>query len=868
MSWNILKQERKPAKGTAPPKRRTASKLDSSYIEAAAKRGCASCPLDKADLETPKIPPTGSDKPAVYIVGEAPGKEEDEQGEQFVGKSGQLLRRQIPEKWEKKIRWNNTIRCRPPANREPALLELACCRKQQEEDIARSKPKIILGFGNVPLTWMLGGGNKISVWRGRLVPVSIRGHHCWYMPMLHPSYILRSQYQNKAEATEELFRRDISQAFEYLDNRLEPPVVEDPKEKDKDVVLLTKFSRIMEALEIAKTWEFYGIDLETNGIRPYTADAKILTCAISNYEQTFAFPLRHRQAAWKRNELRDVEASLRSLLLSGGKPIAHNSKFEQEWLSFFFGPGVVHEVDWQDTMAQAYVLDERAGAKGLENVSVLMLGMNVKNLRTRSGRIVNVKKLDDEQLEDVLDYNAYDSKYVYPIYHIQAERLEAEGLTGVYEMMNTRAGPFALAQQAGVQPDTRVASLFHKEYEGKITKIERAIQKEKDVVAYVKKTDKPFLSTSPKALLNLLHHELGFKECIVSTDKRSGKTKLSTGEEVLKQIDHPLSKLILELRGYSKLDSTYIVPLLEGGKHIWEDGLIHTSYNHLLTSTGRTSSEEPNLQNFPYRTDEARRIREVLVAEKDKWLVAFDYGQIEARVIAMASKCPVLTKALWEGYDIHGEWTQRIADAYPQRIGGKKMLHDKAALKAFRERVKNLWTFPLFYGSVLDSVAKGLEVPAKVLSPLYDEFWEMFDAVHEWQEKLRKFYRKHGYVEALTYRRRHGPLSQNEIVNTPVQGTASDIVVDASIRLSRMAYEQENPALQWRLNVHDDLSFYISDKSLEDDIQLIGKTMVTPTFGFINVPLVVEVAVGKNWGEMEEVAKISSADFGHTRGAV
>src|SRR5262249_24680858 len=158
---------------------------------------------------------------------------------------------------------------------------------------------------------------------------------------------------------------------------------------------------------------------------------------------------------------------------------------------------------------------------------------------------------------------------------------------------------------------------------------------------------------------------------------------------------------------------------------------------------------------------------------------AFDYGQIEARVIAMFTKDKSFCKALWDRYDVHGAWAERIATDYPARIGGRKMLTDQKAMKDFRTDIKNQWTFPLFFGAKLSSVAEYLSRPETVLRPHYDDFWEEFEGVYRWQKELLNFYRQHGYVEALTGRRRRGPMSPNQVYNTPVQATAGEIVFDA-----------------------------------------------------------------------------------------
>lgn len=750
--------------------------------------------------------------------------------------------------------------CRPPANREPAEIEVECCRAQQVEDIARSKPRLILGFGAVPLAWLVPAAKKITAWRGRLVPVEVGGHACWFMPMLHPAYILRQRHAHKGYSIEDVFKSDIAKAFRLVETNTlpEPPTLDRAADKNRGVVLAKSLKQIEAAFAEAMTWDYYGIDIETSGLRPYAKDARILTVAVSNYDKTFALPIKHRDSGFDAKTVDKVKQALLSLLLKGGKPIAHNSLFELGWLAKEFGPQVVHEVEWHDTMAQAYVLDEREGAKSLEAVSLLVLGLDVKSL----SRPLRMNDLDSEPLDDVLHYNAHDAKYCVPIFYLQRERIEHEGLADVYTMQNRRAGPLALMEGKGVVPDTTQAAAFDVEYTKRLADIERSIEELADVKAFAKKFQHKFSPSSNKDILDLFYHQLNFKQCEVKDGK---KVKLSTDEDVLKQIDHPLSAMMLELRGVSKLRSTYIVPLTEGGKYVAPDGLVHATFKHLTVSTGRLASEDPNLQNFPRRDNP--EIRRIIVAPPKHTMVACDYGQIEARVIACAAKCSVLIAALWEGYDIHGEWAERIAHAYPQRIGGKKFLKDKVALKRLRDDVKNGWTFPLFYGSVLEGVAGNLKVPASKLEPLYDEFWESFEAVHTWQEKLRKFYREHQYVSAPTGRRRHAPMSWNEIINTGIQGAASDIVVDALCDLSMQAYEQDLPQLQAVIDVHDDLTFYLPDATLEENLETLTKEMVRPRYSWIVVPVVVEVKVGKNWCDLEEVARVSSEDYGHKRRA-
>lgn len=831
---------------------RRVSYVDAAQISTAAARGCKGCPLDHAKLQHPKMLPTGSDKADIYILGEAPGADEDEQGEQFVGQAGRTLRKALPAEW-KRIRWNNTIRCRPPANREPATLEIECCRHLQVEDIERVKPKLILTFGNVPLRWLLGQ-DKITAWRGRCVPVRVGRHACWAMPMLHPSYINRARHQTKGAAIEEVFQRDLQEAAALLPD-LPAPIVEDPADKDEGLIYPSTLKEVVLALEESATWPDRAIDIETKGLRPYAEGSKILSIALSNYERTYAFALRHREATWSDSDLRVIESHLSLSLMNGRPLIAQNSKFEIEWFVHRYGKELAFECDWQDTMAQAYVLDEREGGKGLEALTLMHLGMNTKLLDE-----INVAHLDTEPLSKVLPYNGHDAKYEYMLYHVQAERLAEQGLEEVYAAHNARAAPIAIAQNLGVDISPAAAVQLDREFKQKVRDAEEAIAKDKDVAAFKIKHGR-FNPASPKDMIDLFYRTLHFNECKVD-DK-----KFSTDESVLSQIKHPAAKLVLRSRQMKKLHG-YVTPLLSGSDTVvWPDGKIHTNYNHNRTSTSRLSSDDPNLQNLPIRSAEGKRIRSAFVAPAGQWFVSFDYGQIEFRVIGMATQDKVVCDACWSGYDVHGEWAEKIAHAYPRVIGGKRFLKDKAAMKAFRTEIKNAWTFPLFYGSVRESVENNLRVPRGTLIRLHDEFWDMFEGVHNWQEKMRRFYREHGYVEMLTGRRRHGPLGPNEIINSPIQGTASEIVIDTSVDIDRMAYETKREYLYWRMNIHDDLTFFLPDAKLEECVEIIGARMVSRqhAYDFVNVPLIVEVKAGPNWAEQEEIGVFKSTDYGHKR---
>jgi len=824
------------------------------YSADLAKAGCRACPNHRKPLQSPKLEPSGSDSPLVYVLGTSPGEAEDEAGEYFASNSGRWLRRQFPEDLEDSLRWGGVLKCHTGHN--PTAFEKDCCRQYIVADIEASQPKLIIGLGHAALSWATGMTNT-RAYRGRMMPVRIGRHDCWFLCVSDPADLLHNQEKKGGDEDLRFFKLDITRALAKLETLDWPELDFD---FDQGVDLLDDFDleRVLAALKEASKWKRCGIDLETNGLRPFFKDSRILTVSISNGKKTYAFPLRHSQAKWSPKQLAEIDKALTSFLLDVGSNIAHNAKFEQEWLSEKYGDEVVYEGTWDDSMAQAYVLDEREGAKGLDDVTTLYLGFNIKKLSK-----VDTKKLDSTPLKTVLRYNALDAKYCYIAFLRQKAAIEAEGLEAVYERRNGRAGPIVIAQRRGVVPDSAQAAVFEKDYSARITDTIKKILTNSDVKEFSR--EHSFSVSSNPDLLAFFKEFLGCKETKV------GENKYSTDESVLNQIDHPVAKLILEMRAASKMYSTYVLPYIPNGKvqgqesghQLHGDGLIHTNFNHLLTNTNRLSSDDPNLQNFPKR--KGKQLRKVIKAPDGYWMVSIDYGQIEARVIAMASNDKTFLDALWNNLDIHMDWAERLASAYPKRVGGKKFLADKDEMKKFRSDVKNLWTFPLFFGSTLSAVSRGLEIPQNVVTPLFDQFWVEFEGVHRWQDRLIKNYRKTGYVETLTGFRRRGPLNHNEIINSPIQGTAADIVTDGMVRLSHRSYEIDKPQLQFRINIHDDLTFYLPDETLEDDVGYIAKEMCMVPFDFVTCPITVEVSAGRNWGEQEDLMVFSSTDFGHKR---
>jgi len=243
--------------------------------------------------------------------------------------------------------------------------------------------------------------------------------------------------------------------------------------------------------------------------------------------------------------------------------------------------------------------------------------------------------------------------------------------------------------------------------------------------------------------------------------------------------------------------------------------------------------------------------------------IEVDYGQIEARVLGMASKDRKFCHALRNNLDVHMAWAEKLVDAYPIILKLRGSRNNPLDMKGWRKYVKNEWTFPLFYGAGQKTVAGGTKIPEHIIEDLIPEFWDEFPGVKLWQIDTKKFYDANGYVQALTGTRTYAPLKYNKIINAPIQGTAACICVWAHTEICRIARKLQKPWLIPVNNVHDALWFHVPDKHVEYVIKLVVKVMlsaVTRFAHFMNkVPLTVEVEEGPTLYDMKSVGTYSSA---------
>lgn len=831
--------------------------------------GCAVCPrnADESQLESPKMQPRGVRHPLVYLLGTKPSTEDDEANRHWAGAIGKELSSKFGLAFmANEVRSGYVTQCAG----DQTAVEVNCCHNRVMADIEHSKPRVIVGIGDAALAWATGVTRGALTHRNSFFPVTIGKHTCFFYCLMAPQYLLKKRKFGISEF-ELTFQHDINALKQWLKTEQKPDLRIGPY--DAGIELITgksanDFQRLEDALNALAKLPKSAVDIETNGLHPFfLKDPKIWTVAVGTFDRTVAFPLHHPEGWGTQSKEARVMGLLGDYLLNSGRKACHHLGMELEWFNYFLGADVLRRTEWDDTMALCHTLDERPGTKSLGHQTLLTFGFDLKAQST-----LDVRRLLEYPLEKVLRYNGMDTKWTDALCTTKMPEILANPkYRQEYERKVRLAPTLVLTSAKGLPVDFKYARQQEDLLTKKLKSLGGKIQRCPEVVEYGQHFG-IFSPTNPDHVLKLMQNICKRDEVRVM-DERTKTVRWTSDEEALSRIPAdqvPSAALILEHRGLSKLLSTYVLPVVSR-KIVCPDGIIRPTYGSMVAVTGRLNAEEPNIQNWPKR--QHKQIRGIIGSGPSKAFVALDYGQIEFRVVGMASGDPAIIDACWTGYDVHKHWAQRLVDIYPPQIDyivdTFKLDWDDTGLKTLRQEMKNQWVFPQLFGSSLKGCADNLHLPEWVATDLHAEFWDTFSQTKKWQERLLASYVKNLYVETLGGRRRRGPMTKNEIINMPIQGTAADIVTAAMCVISEMAFERDDEHLQPALNVHDDLSFLIPDATesgLLDRIDLIATEMCRHRFDYINVPLVVEASIGVRWNELDELHVYRSNElFGLTQ---
>jgi DNA polymerase-1 len=413
-------------------------------------------------------------------------------------------------------------------------------------------------------------------------------------------------------------------------------------------------------------------------------------------------------------------------------------------------------------------------------------------------------------------------------------RLGAEGLLPIYESMEMPlVEVLADLERAGVKVDTALLARMSRDMEVQLA----ALTKEIHTLAKGE-----FNINSPVQLREILFDRLGLQ-----SGKKTAKTKAaSTAEDVLEELAlvHELPRKILEYRSVQKLKSTYVDALPEMVNP--ETGRIHATFNQTVAATGRLSATDPNLQNIPIRTPEGRRVREAFVAEPGHLLLSADYSQIELRVLAHLSGDPTLVDTFRRGEDVHDRTSREIFGPLSAVPPGEQ------------RRISKMVNYALLYGKTAFSLAKDIGVSRKEAERFIEAYFARYPKVRAFIDETVAKARETGHVRTLLGRLRRLPdlraksfpvrmEAERQAMNTPVQGSAADLIKQAMIDLDR---ELASRGMRSRLilQIHDELLLEVPEAEAEKAKALVTEVMEGALK--LDVPLVADARLGRNWAEV------------------
>ncbi len=451
-------------------------------------------------------------------------------------------------------------------------------------------------------------------------------------------------------------------------------------------------------------------------------------------------------------------------------------------------------------------------------------------------------EFSNPSLDDVLAFtksNSFDEAYAE-----LEKQLKATGrLWDVYENIEKPLVPvLAKMKEVGVYVDKKVLAKLEKTYRAELEGIEKRIHKA---------AGHEFNISSPKQLGVVLFDEL---ELSAKGQKKTAGGQRSTRESELEKIRdlHPIVADILEYREIQKILSTYIeaiTPLLD------KEGRLHADFIQTGASTGRMASANPNLQNIPIRSERGRAIRNAFAAPEGCVLVALDYSQIELRIAAIVSGDEKLGDIFRSGRDVHTEVAAAVFKVAPDKVDAE-----------MRRRAKAI-NFGILYGMGVNSLRTALGTTTAEAHQFYDDYFNTFSTLAEYLEKTKGFARKNGYTETLFGRRRQFPEMKSPLpyvraqaermaINAPIQGTQSDIIKLAMVRIDTFLQQEGNDKnAHLLLQVHDELVYEMSEERAKDLTPRIKALMedVLPPEEAHNVPIVAEAKLGPDWGTMERI---------------
>jgi DNA polymerase-1 len=587
-----------------------------------------------------------------------------------------------------------------------------------------------------------------------------------------------------------------------------------------------------------------AMEAKASSIDPMQAEMCGIALALAPNDACYV-PLNHKQSgdgaglfaaglAPDQIKVTDALEALRPVLESPGiLKIGFNIKFN----AVMFAQAGIAICNHDDAQLMSYALDAGRNAHGLDALAERWLGHANMTHGELTGSGKGKLSFDQVAIDRATVYSAEDADVILRLWRVLKPRLVAERMTSVYETLERPLiSVLARMERRGISIDRNVLSRLSGEFAQTAARVEAELQE----IA-----GEPINVGSPKQIGDIIFGKMGLPG--------GSKTKTgawSTSAQILDELaeqGHEFPKKILEWRQVSKLKSTY-TDALPTYVHP-QTHRVHTTYALAATTTGRLSSNEPNLQNIPIRTEDGRKIRRAFIASPGHKLVSADYSQIELRLLAEIADIPVLKQAFRDGLDIHAMTASEMFGVPIKNMPGE-----------VRRRAKAI-NFGIIYGISAFGLANQLGIAREEASAYIKKYFERFPGIRAYMDETRDFCRTHGYVKTLFGRKCHYPdikasngsvrsFNERAAINARLQGTAADIIRRAMIRMEDALAEKKLSA-QMLLQVHDELIFEVPDEEVAATLPVVQHTMQDAPFPavLLSVPLHVDARAADNWDE-------------------
>jgi len=572
----------------------------------------------------------------------------------------------------------------------------------------------------------------------------------------------------------------------------------------------------------------FVVDLETTSLEPHSAEIVGLSLAMSE-EAAWYVPVGHTSGEGLPRDR--VLETLRPVLEDESVPkVGQNQKFDYQILRL---SGVEVKPLAFDTMIASYLLDPNRRQHGLGALALHHLNRRMTPIEDLIGKGKKQITFDEVSVDAARDYACEDAEVTFRLWKTLRGPVEEEGLLELMVSVEQALIPILAGMELkGVKLDTDVLDTLADEFGGEIEKLEVRIHE---------LSGTEFNLDSPKQVADVLFERLGL------TKGPRTKTGYSTDIRVLERLrdEHEVPGLLLEYRKLMKLKAGYLdaLPRLVHPA----TGRVHTSFNQTVVSTGRLSSSDPNLQNIPMRTKLGRRIREAFVADEGRSLLSADYSQIELRIMAHLSGDESLMSAFDQGLDFHRSTAALIFGKDEDEVEPEE-----------RDWAKTV-NFGIMYGMSQYGLSRQLGISVEDAAIFIEKYFDTYPRVREYTERVVREAEKLGYVSTMLGRRRPitgleadssiaSSLARRAAVNTPIQGSAADLMKVAMIGVDRRLRRDRLPC-DMLLQVHDELVFEVDDGALDEVENAVREEMESPAGFDLSVPVVVNFGRGGNWLE-------------------